>query len=890
MGIDVKDLGTVLWKILGCSLDLTLEFARTHPVFSSVSVFLLALYIFLPSVFYFLIYSSPVLACIVVYALEKLESRRLGQRNDEEKLPSSLEVEKSVDEKVVARSHLIHQRSVRRNARMKVDKWDSHTSDDDDDKDKVILTSLYNDLLGRTPHFEDSPKGVENDVEDKEEDSHKGDSSQIVKSSRPSYDNLGVLGVGKQILSSCETKEEEEGKEDKEVYGKEERSEQKNGGELRISEIESQRLESLIARRKARRLFKLALDQKNMTRGDETVSSTHNILQISVPKNNRSFLGKHRDRASKDVIGLQMPGSAPSVLLPVRNPFDIPYDPHEERPILKGDSFDLEFSAFNQKDLFFSRHESFCRPAHLSSETVQYIDSPDSVPDSTHLDSGNDYEDRVKQKHLQEGKKATNVTKMTVDKEGSVESGKSSIRVTKMNEETDSDKESNGDLSSSADSEPEFSVLNRAELREAIRHSMENFPGFPMNHQARNNIPSPMPRGMPPRFDDHHMFYAGRCSNSHTRTYSIASDLQVEVSELGSPPTTVDWHDDSSNGGESYMYDTDIDREIAYGEELHKRGSHQPESKLRSETRSDKENNGSDLDTEDRSDEHTKKAVDETADDNSGRSEHSLVRKSVSLSSIAEEPETKLDSVDVGNQEELTDQRHLNSLFQPIENLGDYKTNLQDVAQMETNDRVEINSGEEEKNFNFTEVADGECPDTLYNDGENRHGLNDSQNDHDTEVVQESGSNEVDDGLNTSKIDQNLGLVKKGDTPDGDDCGGMLDNSAENMEPETTFQLEQEAAEDKEMKLVECADEMAQKTTETEEAQNIVSMSSGHPHADSPEADVVGETEQKVGREETQNVLNISPGHHLVTNLIEQKLVEGGEPELVEDKAQTIEH
>ncbi|KAE9615159.1 hypothetical protein Lal_00048094 [Lupinus albus] len=51
-----------------------------------------------------------------------------------------------------------------------------------------------------------------------------------------------------------------------------------------------------------------------------------------------------------------MPGSAPSAL---RSPFDLPYDPNEEKPNLKGDSFDQEFFTSLQKELQFCRHESF---------------------------------------------------------------------------------------------------------------------------------------------------------------------------------------------------------------------------------------------------------------------------------------------------------------------------------------------------------------------------------------------------------------------------------------------------------------------------------------------------------------------------------------------------
>lgn len=47
------------------------------------------------------------------------------------------------------------------------------------------------------------------------------------------------------------------------------------------------------------------------------------LASILVPRTNRPI---SNDRGS--------PGSAPSVLLPMHNPFDIPYETHEERPDL----------------------------------------------------------------------------------------------------------------------------------------------------------------------------------------------------------------------------------------------------------------------------------------------------------------------------------------------------------------------------------------------------------------------------------------------------------------------------------------------------------------------------------------------------------------------------
>ncbi|CAN7140252.1 unnamed protein product [Brassica rapa subsp. narinosa] len=647
MGIDVKETCAILWKVIGFSMSTSIKFMRNHPILSLVSMFLLALYILLPSLLFFLIYSSPVLACVVVYAREKLGLRFSG---------SSSGPESCQGEKKGGRCHLRQQRSVRRNARMKVEEWDSQTSDEE--KDKVILTSLYNDLLGRTPQFEESPKAIETNVVEEEKDK-----AFAEEDSRMSSQDLGYLNVEEEpMVCNCEDNEEK-----KHDDGKEEIM--SNVNEHGISEVErNKRLESLIARRRTRRLFKLALDQHNKLQAEETTSPTqNNNLHITVPRNNNNnSFEKRRSYQS----GLQVPGSAPSVMLQARSPFDIPYDPQEERPNLTGDSFDQEFSFFNPNDMFLCRHESFCRFAHFSPEHAQCMNSPVPASDISTtrklLDLDNEYMDHNEQNIPCYAKPVT-----TKDDE----SGKNGD--VEVNHETDTSEEDDDTSSCSEESEAELNRFNKAELREAISHSMDKFPGFLVN-QARNDIPSPLPRGLlAPRLDDNNMFYARRGASSHNRTFSIASDMQVEVSELGSPPTTVDWLDDWSNGGESYTYDTDIDREIIRGEESRKRISQQCES--RSGTGTKEDDNGLVTKPYQKclSDEHLRTADEMSLIDRRsqtrenfemrpsrssdvpksrsyGKLDGLLFHTSVSLSSITEEPETILDSVDVGNKISLT--------------------------------------------------------------------------------------------------------------------------------------------------------------------------------------------------------------------------------------------
>ncbi|CAH8386377.1 unnamed protein product [Eruca vesicaria subsp. sativa] len=545
MGIDVKETGATIWKVLGFSMNTSIKFMRNHPVFSGVTIFLLAIYVILPSLFFFLIYSSPVLACGVVYAREKMGLSFPSSG------PKSCEREKDG----VRRSHLKQQRSVRRNARMQVEEWDSQTSEEE--KDKVILTSLYNDLLGRTPHFEESPKAIETEVV---EDNEK---SLGEEESRMSSQDLCYLDVQEPMVCKREIKEER-------------REEMSNANEHGVSEIDrDKRLESLIARRKTRRLFKLALDQHNKLQAEETSSPKHNNnnLHVNVPRknNNNSFekRGSYYPSDDSTVMGLQVPSSAPSVMSKARNPFDIPYDPQEERPILSGGSFDQEFSFFDHKDMFFSRHESFRHFDLLSPEHAQCMNSPPSNSDITTtrkpLDLENEQLDHNEQDTIEDDNKCVEGGELEVNNE-----------TDSNNEEEDDDDD---DSSCSEESESELNRFNKAELREAISHTMDNHPLFLVN-QARNGIPSPLPRGLAPqKLDDNNMLYARRRENSHSRTFSMASDMQVEVSEIGSPPTTVDWLDEWSNDGESYIYDTDIDREVIRGEESSKRVSSQFETK-----------------------------------------------------------------------------------------------------------------------------------------------------------------------------------------------------------------------------------------------------------------------------------------------------------------------
>ncbi|KAL1063046.1 hypothetical protein V6Z11_D13G119200 [Gossypium hirsutum] len=124
---------------------------------------------------------------------------------------------------------------------------------------------------------------------------------------------------------------------------------QKNLMDLGSSELErNQRLDNLIARRRARKNMRLMIEKNLIDVNSANIPL--NITPISTTRHNPFEFPYD----SYDDLGLPpIPGSAPTILQPRRNPFDLPYDSSEEKPDLKGDSFQEEFAAF------LRRHESF---------------------------------------------------------------------------------------------------------------------------------------------------------------------------------------------------------------------------------------------------------------------------------------------------------------------------------------------------------------------------------------------------------------------------------------------------------------------------------------------------------------------------------------------------
>ncbi|XP_031281883.1 uncharacterized protein LOC116140374 [Pistacia vera] len=189
--------------------------------------------------------------------------------------------------------------------------------------------------------------------------------------------------------------EEEEGEAAKEENEDESKSaikwtevDQKNLMDLGTSELErNQRLENLIARRRARKNLRL-MTEKNLI-DLESTDLPFNVPPIATTRRNPFEL-------PYDLYGdMAIPGSAPSILLPRRNPFDLPYDPNEEKPDLKGDSFQQEFTAVQPKEPVYRRNETFSIGASVfggsKQERQDFSWRPYFVPERCSSEEGTSY-------------------------------------------------------------------------------------------------------------------------------------------------------------------------------------------------------------------------------------------------------------------------------------------------------------------------------------------------------------------------------------------------------------------------------------------------------------------------------------------------------------------
>lgn len=394
MGIDVEDVKLCVCRIVHFSLRVSRRFVQKHPYVSGTLLFLFILYIFFPSVLSFLFYSLPFLGLAVIlfaYWTSKKSTIRV-EKKEERKLAVSEQWKKKTTTTTTAtttRSTIYRNRSAYlRNATSRRQRFT-------DKSESWKAESPVHDSVGRTDQSIESDSS-ESSIEAKKETQPLESENNASTLSTTSVDkDIEVSGQNDTILVSellvkpdlagfdgsssqttksdsggdetkiessedAEDEDEEEAQEDRNKAVEWTEDDQKNLMDLGLSEIErNRRLESLIARRRARKSYKRKVE--------ETAVTVDIVPPGQIPK---IITTRYDPLDVSEFEGVQLPGSAPSILLPMRNPFDLPYDPHEEKPNLMADSFQQEFTAAHQKELAFCRHESFCFGPAFPDEVV----------------------------------------------------------------------------------------------------------------------------------------------------------------------------------------------------------------------------------------------------------------------------------------------------------------------------------------------------------------------------------------------------------------------------------------------------------------------------------------------------------------------------------------
>lgn len=359
MAIDTKSIQVFLLKALNITIEACYNIVQAYPKTSLGSVTVFFLYLFLPLVLLLLICSLVVSAIAVVvyrvYFRDDLEGFEIirGYKKTDDKTPTIVR-ENDMGKNVI----VLGQSDTTRRRNVNEKDKESYVQRSVEDKD-VVRPAGKKDMFDKTAVVEENLKEIR-EVNtcpgDKKEATLVHQASQIVAS--PPFTSGGheaathFSGVKGEEGESSDDSEEEDGREDRNKAVEWSVDDQMNLSHVGNIEIErNTRLENLIARRKARKL--LDIHVRNILMRPATNDSRDHIPSIVTARKNH-FLTSNSELSP-------IPGSAPSVLLPMhKSPFDISFDP-EEKSIPTGDSFKKEILAEQQKVATFSRHESFGR-------------------------------------------------------------------------------------------------------------------------------------------------------------------------------------------------------------------------------------------------------------------------------------------------------------------------------------------------------------------------------------------------------------------------------------------------------------------------------------------------------------------------------------------------
>ncbi|CAH9094206.1 unnamed protein product, partial [Cuscuta europaea] len=548
MGMTSKDIQTYLWIFLEFSMKLICTYVREHPLPSFVCFVFIILYVFFSSIFWFLIYSLPLLLMsgIVVIVLYGHERPKDDVRNR-----GKIEDEGGKKKKCVGRARSVRRRKSKKDFPPYVE----------DNGGSIFLPEGFGDH-----HVFDKSTLTE-----EEEQHHMKDIREVVEVHSvteccSSFDRFSKDWQKKPAFrrSRYEGEIKMLKNDDSDDNGEENVKRSKGGVQwtthghpqnkknlMDLSEMErNKRLESLMARRRARRLVSIHVRRTLMNLGSDDPP-----ISIMIPRTNSNC------SSNGGLFSPSAPGSAPSVLLKNRNPFDLPYDQHEEKPNLSGGSFQHDFMV-PQQDLMFCRHESFALGGGSffgefeSDVDLHNVESSENYRSRTPFAGKEDAADELmKQVSVEEPEKLNHVSPSNIKEPVSTtqyeeDNGEVQIKSVLI-EDIDDDRTSSSSSSPSESEEDEpFYRIDK----NAIIKSLST-PPAPRNNITTDNQENCQEGRQIARMDEN--YYFAKFSMFPTPSHSIASDLQVEVSELGSPPRSVDGT--SSLEEEISVYNRDMD-------------------------------------------------------------------------------------------------------------------------------------------------------------------------------------------------------------------------------------------------------------------------------------------------------------------------------------------
>lgn len=374
MSLNAYDVKIFVWKVIKVSTTTCLNVSRKHPYVTSCFLFLFILYLCCPLFFWILIYSLP-LAVSTWVVLNIRESRRCKEER---------EIERQQKERESGRK-------VGKEAQFVASDSDDHGEEGEEEEGKIMkkgFSRVHSVRRRRAMELarEDERAEAKNNVIEELEEEEKAILSAVDKSAlvEESLKKGEVMEVEKLLTNAdpgADVSIDEEVYQNSDLVKslkllKEEedaRDEASKAMDANLAEAEkNERLQSLIARRRSQKTPSLQVRKPLQLLNTDAAAAAAAATPILIPKiNTRTTTSPTKN------TGPHSPGSAPSVLVPMRNPFDLPYDPQEEKPDLTGDSFQQEFT-FN-RDFMFCRHESFSLGPSLPMDFFE--DREDDVDD-----------------------------------------------------------------------------------------------------------------------------------------------------------------------------------------------------------------------------------------------------------------------------------------------------------------------------------------------------------------------------------------------------------------------------------------------------------------------------------------------------------------------------